>query len=200
MRIENNRLKLLSIVLILFLCTSLIIINTTLAIYRSRLSTVINLTVVDPESNLIVTFDENYTGGTTWNVTKEYEEELGSDYTVPSRTGYNFLGWFTDDTDGTEIGVGTVITSNVIYYAHWEKIVCMKAKSGTLHTETCSSGGGCLEHGYSTGDTITYGNIPGNGNPAVGDAYDCDVNNDGVYNPTTERFYFVRKVFNLFFS
>ena len=193
MRIENNRLKLLSIVLILFLCTSLIIINTTLAIYRSRLSTVINLTVVDPESNLIVTFDENYTGGTTWNVTKEYEEELGSDYTVPSRTGYNFLGWFTDDTDGTEIGVGTVITSNVIYYAHWEKIVCMKAKSGTLHTETCSSGGGCLEHGYSTGDTITYGNIPGNGNPAVGDAYDCDVNNDGVYNPTTERFYFVRK-------
>ncbi len=193
MRIENNRLKLLTIVLILFLCTSLIIINTTISIYRSRLSTVINLTVLDPESNLIVTFDENYEGGTTWNVTKEYEEELGSDYTIPSRTGYNFLGWFTDPTDGTEIGVSTIITANDTYYAHWEKIVCMKAKSGTLHEETCTSGGGCLEHGYSAGATITYGNIPGNGNPVVGDAYDCDVNNDGVYSPTTERFYFVRK-------
>ena len=71
--------------------------------------------------------------------------------------------------------------------------MCKRAKEGTLHTETCASGGGCLKHGYATGNTITYGTIPGQNSPVAGDAYDCDVNNDDVYSPTTERFYFVRK-------
>ena len=69
------------------------------------------------------------------------------------------------------------------------KGMCKKAK--TLHTATCtrttSSGcGGTV----GNGNTITYGTLP-NGTPKGGDAYDCDVNNDGTYDAAKERFYYV---------
>ena len=90
-------------------------------------------------------------------------------------------GTFSDDTlnfDGQDIN----------------KIVCKKAKKGTLHTEKCTqtdeteycSG----SKDYNTGDTITYGTIP-QGKLKSGDAFDCDVNGDGKYNSDTERFYYV---------
>ena len=90
-------------------------------------------------------------------------------------------GTFSDDTlnfDGQDIN----------------KIVCKKAKKGTLHTEKCTqtdeteycSG----SKDYNTGDTITYGTIPGK-ELKSGDAFDCDVNGDGKYNSDTERFYYV---------
>ena len=90
-------------------------------------------------------------------------------------------GTFSDDTlnfDGEDIN----------------KIVCKKAKKGTLHTEKCTqtdeteycSG----SKDYNTGDTITYGTIP-QGKLKSGDAFDCDVNGDGKYNSDTERFYYV---------
>ncbi len=74
------------------------------------------------------------------------------------------------------------------------KIVCKKAKKGTLHTEKCTqtdeteycSG----SKDYNTGDTITYGTIP-QGKLKSGDAFDCDVNGDGTYDENTERFYYV---------
>ena len=193
MKYKNNKLKLLIIVLILFLCTFFTVNNNTFGIYKSNLSTTINLTVLDPSTNYVITFNENYTGGNTWEVVKTYNEELGSAYTLPSRAGYNFIGWYTQDTGGTKISQSTLVTTSTTYYAHWQKIVCKRAEEGTLHTETCASGGGCLKHGYTIGNTITYGTIPGQNSPVAGDAYDCDVNNDDVYSPTTERFYFVRK-------
>ena len=67
-------------------------------------------------------------------------------------------------------------------------LVCNKAI--TLHTATCEkTSGGCAAT-IGNGNTITYGTIP-NGAPEVGNAYDCDVNNDGTYDSTTERFYYV---------
>ena len=90
-------------------------------------------------------------------------------------------GTFSDDTlnfDGQDIN----------------KIVCKKAKKGTLHTEKCTqtdeteycSG----SKDYNTGDTITYGTVPGK-ELKSGDAFDCDVNGDGIYDENTERFYYV---------
>ena len=70
--------------------------------------------------------------------------------------------------------------------------VCKKAT--TLHTKECTATkNGCFEAGYvegNKGTTITYGTIPSN-TPKAGDAYDCDVNNDGIYDAETERFYYV---------
>ena len=70
--------------------------------------------------------------------------------------------------------------------------VCKRAT--TLHTKTCerqcnTSYCGCGRSvGY--GNPITYGTLV-NGTSKAGDAYDCDVNNDKVYDSETERFYYV---------
>ena len=68
-------------------------------------------------------------------------------------------------------------------------IVCKRAIE--LHTARCqNSYYGCKTViGYGSG--ITYGTKP-TGAPKAGDAYDCDVNNDGVYDDDLERFYYVK--------
>ena len=69
--------------------------------------------------------------------------------------------------------------------------ICKRAT--TLHTEVCNQTDSyyCSGSGYVTGDTVTYGNLGTTGKLTSGDAFDCDVNGDGVYDPTTERFYYV---------
>ena len=54
-------------------------------------------------------------------------------------------------------------------------IVCKRAEEKTLHTD----------------GTHTFGSIGSKGTLSSGDAFDCDVNGDGKYNPDTERFYYV---------
>ena len=68
-----------------------------------------------------VTFDAN--GGTcdTESKTVTYDSTYG---TLPTstRTGYNFLGWYTATTSGTKVESGTKVTkvSNHTLYAMWE--------------------------------------------------------------------------------
>jgi len=76
-----------------------------------------------------------------------------------------------------------------------EPITPMCKPATTLHTAICdrSDDLGCDSEGHvGNGNTITYGTIP-NGAPKSGDAYDCDVNNDGIYDSETERFYYITK-------
>ena len=66
----------------------------------------------------------------------------------------------------------------------------MCKKATTLHTKTCArTTVGCAET-IGKGNTIIYGTIP-SGTPKAGDAYDCDVDNDGTYDSVTERFYYL---------
>ena len=77
------------------------------------------------------------------------------------------------------------------------KIICKRATS--LHTEKCSNSttdAYCQGDGYALNDTITYGNLGTKGILFSGDAFDCDVNGDGVYNSETERFYYVSDMTN----
>ena len=69
---------------------------------------------------------------------------------------------------------------------------CIRAT--TLHTSLCSEGGyGCeYTNNYSANEEILFGNQNvTNGTLRSGDAFDCDVNNDGTYDATTERFYYM---------
>ena len=75
--------------------------------------------------------------------------------------------------------------------------LCKRAT--TLHTETCTNEDAsyyCQADGYKLNDTITYGNLGTTGTLTSGDAFDCDVNGDGVYDSTTERFYYVSDATN----
>ena len=77
--------------------------------------------------------------------------------------------------------------SNAVTLVH---PTCKRAT--VLHTEICNQTSYyCVDSGYKTGDVITYGNLGTTGVLTSGDAFDCDVNGDGVYDPTTERFYYV---------
>ena len=81
-------------------------------------------------------------------------------------------------------------------------IVCKRAT--TLHTEECvqtdatyyCSGAGYTTSGSKGTTTITYGNLGTSGTLTSGDAFDCDVNGDGTYDPNTERFYYVSDYYN----
>lgn len=75
---------------------------------------------------------------------------------------------------------------------------CVRAK--VLHTETCENGPCYTDYGtskhYAAGEIITYGKNGKKGTLSTGDAFDCDVNGDGIYNQETERFYYVSDYYN----
>ena len=52
---------------------------------------------------------------------------------MPTRTGYTFVGWWTEASGGTQISTSTTVTSNVTCYAHW---------SVNKYTVTFDSNGG----------------------------------------------------------
>lgn len=71
----------------------------------------------------IVTFNAN--GGSLSQSTKEvtYDQPYG-DLANVTRTGYDFLGWYTDPTGGTKINSTDIykLTNNQTLYAHWKII------------------------------------------------------------------------------
>ena len=82
------------------------------------------------------------------------------------------------------------------------KIICKRAT--TLHTEKCNwsdskyycSGAGYTENGSKGTNVVTYGNLGSKGTLTTGDAFDCDVNGDGTYDSSKERFYYVSDYYN----
>ena len=70
----------------------------------------------------------------------------------------------------------TLVFNGVEMKKENKKAVCKRAEEKTLHTD----------------GTHTFGNrIVTQETLKSGDAFDCDVNGDGEYNPDTERFYYV---------
>ena len=88
--------------------------------------------------------------------------------------------------EATQVGAKTTTTA-----------MCKRAT--TLHKEACtnnSSSEYCQADGYSLNSEIEYGSLGTKGTLASGDAFDCDVNGDGTYDPETERFYYVSDATN----
>ena len=203
---KNNQLKLLITFLIVFSCTLFFHIISTQAIYKEIKGTTISLSVVDPSGNHTVTLAVNDGTGTTTTVTKAHNATMGSDLYTPTRTDYNFMGWY--DSNDRRIYADEQITSDVTFHAEWAKIVCKKVTSvNDLHTEDCDGTQGCTISGvgYTSTDTIRYGSLMDGSIPVAGDAFNCDVYydpNDVDYDETDthgkhiERFYFVREKVN----
>ncbi len=136
--------------------------------------------------------NEHFNVGDTINLTDDvtitpnYREEI-----VPvelysaTRDGYFFIGWYdtAEEEGGTKYTTYSG-TSDITLYARWttEIISTLCKRATTLHTD--SKG-------------VPYGNIPEAGILKVGDAFDCDVNGDGVYDAETERFYYVNDFYDV---
>ena len=63
----------------------------------------------------------NSNGGTT-NYTKKiyYSNKIGT-LPTPTRSGYDFVGWYTKSSGGSKITSTTIILKSGLYYAHWNK-------------------------------------------------------------------------------
>ncbi len=118
------------------------------AIYQYLYKGNLELTAHWKANNYLVTFDPN--GGTTPNPTEKsvtYDSTYG-DLAATSKTGYTFLGWFTQASGGTEVKSSTVvkITSNQTLYAHW---------SANTYNVTANANGGTIP--ATTGWTVASG-------------------------------------------
>ena len=72
-------------------------------------------------------------------------------------------------------------------------ILCKRATK--LHVEICGLGSPCSDVGHGrTG--IQYGQLGTPGKLTAGDAFDCDVNGDGTYDESSERFYYLTDLNN----
>ncbi|WP_422486743.1 InlB B-repeat-containing protein, partial [Gudongella sp. DL1XJH-153] len=73
--------------------------------------------------DVIVTFDENYTGApSTYTRTTEENTVLGESMPDdPTRTDYDFLGWNTEsDGTGSAFTASTTVTAPITVYAQWD--------------------------------------------------------------------------------
>ena len=100
-----------------------------------------------------VTFNPN--GGTVSPTTKTvtYDSTYGS-LPTPTRTGYNFAGWWTAASGGTQITSSTKVTtaSNHSIYAHW---------TANTYTVTFNPNGGTVSPTTATVTyDSTYGTLP----------------------------------------
>ena len=110
---------------------------------------------------------------------------------IDGRNNYMII----DKTSGCNRGEIKSVNSKVNGETGEETIfVCKRAT--VLHSAQCrrSDDNGCRAMGYSYNETVKYGNLNTvAGVLTPGDAFDCDVNNDGVFNATNERFYYMTK-------
>ena len=178
----------------------LIAIIPTMVIAEEKMNVSVSMEV----DNIKVGYDIVFNGGDGATGTTQTKLcYFGEACTLPEnnfeKEGKVLAGWATvangevvylDEGDVTNLASG----GQYNLYAIWKNPVCRKVTNANdLHTATCnrSDSYGCNATGQAgNGNTITYGTLV-NGSPKAGDAYDCDVNNDGTYDSATERFYYV---------
>ena len=86
----------------------------------SSLTSTVSPTVTITVKPWTITWDAN--GGSVSTATSEYDGATAVTLPTPTRTGYNFDGWYTAASGGTkinDIGTTTKPTANVTYHAHW---------------------------------------------------------------------------------
>ena len=106
--------------------------------------------------------------------------------------GYSYLSKTLGVSGNVTVKNGATICKENLGVVVPEGKLCKRAEK--LHTEVCSQTDNtyyCSGTGHKQGENIVYGNCGTSGELKSGDAFDCDVNGDGVYNSNTERFYYV---------
>ena len=150
-----------------------------------------------PKANIKVSIN----GGTPFllNSVEENEYVINSDTLNPGGNKNFAIRIWIDKNSGNEVLGKHYHGKIVVESANTKEKEYLCKRATTLHTEICSNednSGYCQADGYALNDTITYGNLGTTGTLASGDAFDCDVNGDGVYDSTTERFYYLSDMTN----
>ena len=124
--------------------------------YTGSATTYVNrLRLVYRGKRLRVTFQPNGGECSVFRVNVYRNEQYGG-LPIPSRSGYTFVGWFTDRIGGSQVTASTVVTamSDHVLYARWSK----DPVTMTVHFVGC---GGTVSQ---TSKTVTsgeaYGSLP----------------------------------------
>ena len=128
------------------------------------------------------------------------DKVLDSGEIAGSTTNTYSLRVWIDSAAGNEV-MGTILYKELRVEATQAgaktTTTAMCKRAITLHKEICGQTSGyCAGDGYTTGSEIEYGSLGAKGTLSSGDAFDCDVNGDGTYDPDTERFYYISDVTN----
>ena len=119
---------------------------------------------ITQSASVTVTYDKNGAGSSfTRSVT--YGKSYGK-VDKPTRTGYEFTGWYTAKTGGSQVTETTLMkkTENHTLYAHWEPkkyTVTFKNGTTTVSTKTVTYGNtyeelpGCTKTGYDLAGWFT---------------------------------------------
>ena len=119
---------------------------------------------ITQSASVTVTYDKNGAGSSfTRSVT--YGKSYGK-VDKPTRTGYEFTGWYTAKTGGSQVTETTLMkkTENHTLYAHWEPkkyTVTFKNGTTTVSTKTVTYGNtyeelpGCTKKGYDLAGWFT---------------------------------------------
>lgn len=94
-------------------------------------------------SSTTVSFDA-MGGSSSFNKTYNVGDVLGQ-LPTPTKTGYNFDGWYTSAYGGTKVNSQTVVTEGMQLFAHWTPITYTvryypNGASGSYVTQTCNYG------------------------------------------------------------
>ena len=115
---------------------------------------------IDP---LNVYYNHNYEGSSNYNTLTDEYGYISNTYT-PTRDGYDFDGWFTDEGCTTEFDFTQPVSIDTTLYAKWIKIVNIEAEGNivgnldnlkglTLKLEDAEQG---LSYTYTVSDSLTY--------------------------------------------
>ena len=113
---KNNYRYILFIVLLFFFCA--LLSNASLSIYKEIQKDSIDLNITESTTDFVITF--NSMGGEAIpSRTRSLNDAIGT-LPVPTKTGYIFQGWYTDNVSyTTAITRSTLVTGNATYYAKW---------------------------------------------------------------------------------
>ena len=130
------------------------------------------------------------------------DKVLDSGEIAGSTTNTYSLRVWIDSEAGNEV-MGTILYKQLRVEATQAgaktTTTAMCKRATTLHKEVCVNSDSsiyCQADGYALNSEIEYGSLGTKGTLTSGDAFDCDVNGDGTYDPDTERFYYVSDVTN----
>ena len=119
--------------------------------FDTAITSDITLTAKWTQNTYTVTFDANGGSVDPTSKTVTFDEPYG-ELPVPTRTGYDFLGWFTAAEDGDQVTANTTVTATADHtlYAQWEK------KTFTVKYYLPDETGAWVEKKMDTVDSVDY--------------------------------------------
>ena len=112
--------------------------------------------------NVTITFDAN--GGSVQPTSATTVNYKLASLPTPTRSGYVFDGWFTQETDGEEVTTDTVFIEETTIYAHWSYAPTPVSPSYRVTVEDTVNGEAESSRSWaSKGTTITLTVVPDDG-------------------------------------